>query len=171
MKVITVGRSQENNVVVDDPMISRIHLQIVQNDNGECSVVDLNSSNGTFVNGIKISGEFRLQPNDTIRIGSSNLPWQEYLNSTPDSYPGVPKPMGNYTGNMRAKSNKYWIWGGLCALIVIALGLGLYCGLRKSPTKQQNNPSNNDQSNIIVSEELTSNEPELPGETDQNYKY
>lgn len=81
MKVITVGRAVNNDIVINDPKVSRIHLQIVQNDNGICSVVDLNSANGTYVNNEKISGEKFLEENDTIRIGDTSLPWQSYVNN------------------------------------------------------------------------------------------
>lgn len=44
MKVITIGRSSDNNIVINDAKVSRTHLQLVQNDSGICSVVDLNSA-------------------------------------------------------------------------------------------------------------------------------
>ncbi len=82
MKVITIGRGSENDVVITDARVSRTHLQIVQSDSGSCSVVDLNSANGTFVNGRKITGEVHLQPHDVICIGNTTLPWQEYIKSS-----------------------------------------------------------------------------------------
>lgn len=75
MKVITVGRSSDNDVVINDAKVSRKHLQFVYNDSGVWSVVDLNSASGTFVNGQKITGEIRLQLHDVIRIGDTTLPW------------------------------------------------------------------------------------------------
>lgn len=83
MKVITIGRSEECSVVVNDAKISRIHAQLVQDDEGVVSVVDLGSTNGTWVNGNRIVGEMRLSPNDKVRIGSTQLPWQTYINNTP----------------------------------------------------------------------------------------
>jgi len=80
MKVITIGRIQDNDIVVNDVSVSYHHLQLVQNDNGNCSVVDLGSTNGTFVNGQRITGEVYLKPNDVVQIGSMQLPWQSYLN-------------------------------------------------------------------------------------------
>ena len=74
MKVITIGRSSENNIVVDDFKVSRVHLQLVIND-GICSIVDLNSSNGTFVNGTIIpAGKYvKLHKGDKITIGNSSI--------------------------------------------------------------------------------------------------
>ena len=66
MIVKTVGRGQESSIVVTDSKVSRIHLQLVQDDNGNISVVDLDSTNGTYVNGIRIVSETRLKEGDTF---------------------------------------------------------------------------------------------------------
>jgi hypothetical protein len=79
MKVITIGRSQENDITVNDERVSRNHLQIVQDDRGNVSAIDLDSTNGTFVNGQRVTGTVQLQPNDTVQIGSTKLPWQTYF--------------------------------------------------------------------------------------------
>lgn len=79
MKIITIGRSRECTIVIDDVKVSRVHAQLVQNDNGNISVVDLGSTNGTLVNGIRIAGETRLHPGDELRLGGVSLPWQDYI--------------------------------------------------------------------------------------------
>lgn len=116
MRVITIGRSSENNIVINDVKVSRTHLQLVQNDNGVCSVVDLNTTNGTFVNGQKISGEVRLELHDVIRIGNTTLPWQEYLKQRVlEQKPNPPK------------TNRIWWYVAACVVIVLlAGGIGLY---------------------------------------------
>lgn len=81
MKVITIGRSEECSIVVNDVKVSRVHAQLVQDDEGKVSVVDLGSTNGTWVNNNRIFGEMRLNPNDQIRIGDTLLPWQTYINN------------------------------------------------------------------------------------------
>lgn len=79
MKVITIGRSTENDVVIQDPNVSRHHCQIVQKDNGTYGLVDFGSSNGTYINGQRISGQVVLNPNDVVRIGNTTLPWRNYF--------------------------------------------------------------------------------------------
>ena len=132
MKVITIGRSSENDIVVDDFKVSRVHLQLVFND-GICSIVDLNSSNGTFVNGQKINGEVRLQPNDVVRIGNTTLPWQEYVNShtTPTSpnIPTSPEP-----------NKKTWLYvliGVIALLLVCGGGFATYYNYQQRVEKEQ----------------------------------
>jgi len=81
MKVITIGRTQDNDIIINDIKVSRNHVQIVQGDNGNFSIVDLGSTNGTFVNEQRITGEVRLQVNDSVKIGNTILPWRSYFNS------------------------------------------------------------------------------------------
>lgn len=122
MKVITIGRSSENNIVINDAKVSRTHLQLVQNDNGVCSVVDLSSANGTFVNGQKITGEVRLQPHDVICIGNTTLSWQEYIKP---SVATEQKPMDIV--HPTPKPNKIWWYVAACVVFILfAAGIGLY---------------------------------------------
>ena len=122
MKVITVGRSTENNIVINDAKVSRIHLQLLLDDNGICSVVDLNSTNGTFVNGQKITGEVRLQPHDLIRIGNTTLTWKEYINPFSAAEP-YPKDRVHPS----QKPNRIWWYVAACAIVILlALGIGVY---------------------------------------------
>lgn len=79
MKVITVGRSEENDVVISDPYATRHHLQIIQHDDGQFTLSDFGSTNGTYVNGQKISGEIPLNDMDIVRIGNTTVPWRMYF--------------------------------------------------------------------------------------------
>ena len=79
MKVITIGRLEDNDMVVNDACASRHHLQIIQHDDGHYSLADFGSTNGTFINGQKISGEVELNMNDVVRIGNSTIPWRLYF--------------------------------------------------------------------------------------------
>jgi hypothetical protein len=79
MKVITIGRSSENDVSLADMNVSRHHAQIVQADNGTYTITDLNSTNGTYVNGQRIYGSVALRENDFVKVGDSILPWKQYF--------------------------------------------------------------------------------------------
>lgn len=70
---ITVGRDAGNTVALsDDHTVSRRHARVAR-DNGTVAITDEGSSNGTFVNGMKISGSRPLQPGDEIQIGSTKF--------------------------------------------------------------------------------------------------
>jgi predicted component of type VI protein secretion system len=57
----------------DDEEISRYHARVSLDAGGLCAVEDLGSTNGTFVNGLRISGPQTLKPGDTIELGGSTL--------------------------------------------------------------------------------------------------
>jgi len=66
----SIGRAFSNDIVVEDAAASRRHSEIrVDEAAKKISIVDLDSSNGTFVNHERISGEWPLKANDVIRIG------------------------------------------------------------------------------------------------------
>jgi ABC-type multidrug transport system ATPase subunit len=66
--VMTIGRDASNDLVLDNPTVSRFHAQI-ERVGQRYRVRDLRSSNGTFVNGQPIEGEVWLKPGDAVRIG------------------------------------------------------------------------------------------------------
>lgn len=79
MKVITFGRLSSNDVVINDPLVTReFHMKLYILDDGRFRVVD-GSKNGTFVNGRKIPGEAYINRGDIIRIGNTTVPWENYI--------------------------------------------------------------------------------------------
>jgi len=66
---ITIGRSSELDMVLIEDMVSRRHAKI-QTAAGQVAIMDLGSTNGTFVNGEKIK-KLRLKEGDRILIGTS----------------------------------------------------------------------------------------------------
>lgn len=66
----TIGRSANNGIVINDPEISRRHAQITPQ--GESYVVeDLGSTNGTFVNGLRLDQPMMLKHGDTVEFGDT----------------------------------------------------------------------------------------------------
>ena len=65
----SIGRTEDNYILLTEDSISRNHAKIV-NVNLNYFVVDLGSSNGTFVNNKKIQGQVPLHGGDLIRFGS-----------------------------------------------------------------------------------------------------
>ena len=69
-EITTLGRQQDNDIVVDDPAVSRSHSAIVAGQSGY-RMRDLGSTNGTFVNVRKLPAETATSvfPDDTLRFG------------------------------------------------------------------------------------------------------
>jgi Nif-specific regulatory protein len=70
-KETIIGREPTNGVAINDPLVSRRHCSI-QNHAGAIQVSDLESLNGTFVNGVP-TREKALDHGDRIKIGSSEF--------------------------------------------------------------------------------------------------
>ncbi|MGQ0612854.1 MAG: FHA domain-containing protein [Planctomycetaceae bacterium] len=70
-KAVILGRLETNDVPIQDGKASREHAKIFQQ-GSDYAIVDLNSSNGTFVNGQKITKRV-LKPGDEIAIGLVQL--------------------------------------------------------------------------------------------------
>ena len=71
---LVVGKGPEANVKLENDRISRNHLQLVYNKEGSLHVTDLNSTNGTFLNGFKLNpGEDKiLKPKDKLQLAGVN---------------------------------------------------------------------------------------------------
>ena len=67
-----LGRSSKSGIRIHDLGISRLHCQVA-NDGRRCVVTDMNSKNGTSLNGLKITGEVELHTNDCVEIGTTIL--------------------------------------------------------------------------------------------------
>jgi class 3 adenylate cyclase len=67
---LTLGRSDDAGLVIDDPEISRAHAVLVQTPEG-IEIRDLSSLNGTWVNGERINTPTLLGPGDVVKIGKT----------------------------------------------------------------------------------------------------
>ena len=78
-KILNIGRSANNEIIINESYISAQHAQLMSDDDMIIYINDLGSVNGTFVNGIRIYGSQRIQFGDTILLGSSKLNWESYF--------------------------------------------------------------------------------------------
>jgi pSer/pThr/pTyr-binding forkhead associated (FHA) protein len=69
---LAVGRGADNDIALGDDFASARHARIEPRRDGVW-VSDAGSTNGTYVNGAKLSQPHRLKPGDVIRIGSTDL--------------------------------------------------------------------------------------------------
>jgi pSer/pThr/pTyr-binding forkhead associated (FHA) protein len=71
---LLIGRHAEGaGRLADDEEISRSHARLSLDRTGFCAIEDLGSTNGTYVNGLRISGPETLSEGDTIEVGATTL--------------------------------------------------------------------------------------------------
>lgn len=73
--VVNIGRRQDNQIVVDDPRVSRNHAQL-RAVKGHYILFDLNSTGGSYVNGVRVAHQL-LNPGDVISLAGYPLIYGE----------------------------------------------------------------------------------------------
>ena len=73
---INIGRSMTSDIILSDARVSRNHARLDLSSSG-CAIVDLQSSNGTRVNGVSVEHS-ALYPGDNIIIGNTQLRFEAY---------------------------------------------------------------------------------------------
>lgn len=82
MKTIYIGKGADNDFVANDSTVSRKHALLTITDDGRIVLKDLNSTNGTYVNGKRIQSDVVLQPTDVVLLGRYRLDWKSAASST-----------------------------------------------------------------------------------------
>jgi len=104
-RILSIGRDPSNDLVLSDSMVSRRHAILEQR--GDVFVLrDNNSSNGTLVNGDRVSDEHPVRDGDLIAIGACRLLFQADSSGTLGVAPAEPQaqapspqsPQGSPTG-------------------------------------------------------------------------
>jgi pSer/pThr/pTyr-binding forkhead associated (FHA) protein len=67
---LSIGRSKESDIRIDDRYASSLHARVFSRD-GRFYVEDMNSTNGTLLNGATLQGEAELIDGDTVQIGDT----------------------------------------------------------------------------------------------------
>ena len=75
--VTTVGRAQDNDIVINNLALSRRHAQLVYVDDGGYELSDLKSQNGVYINSERIRSGRVLSDRDTITLGTYNFIFRE----------------------------------------------------------------------------------------------
>ena len=133
--VIVLGRGASSDIVLPDQQASRHHAEI-RFSNGQVSITDAGSMNGTFVNDARITGTQTLQPGDRVRIGETQFVLQQSATTTQKAIArgmAEPPPSAGQGG----KSCLGLILGGIVVLVlVIAAAVVAFLFLRGKITSQ-----------------------------------
>jgi hypothetical protein len=146
----TIGRVEDNTFQIADPSVSSHHCEVHLR-GSEILIRDLNSTNGSFINGEKIAEQV-LKPGQTLRLGQVELKLEAEGAASAPPAPGSPPvpakkqvdatmliPRGVSLGDLEKggtppgfdkntsfskktnKTNKYFIIGGILVALVIAV--------------------------------------------------
>ena len=91
--VANIGRADYNDLVIPDESVSTAHAKL-QRREGVWVLVDLDSTNGTFVDGDRVKGESPLAPGATIRFGDVSLVFEPTDDAAGVAKGGGTKMMG-----------------------------------------------------------------------------
>jgi hypothetical protein len=69
---VTIGADSSNDMVLSDPQVSRKHA-LIRRRSGRYLLTDLDSTNGTFVNGRRVIGTVAIRPGDDIRFSQTRM--------------------------------------------------------------------------------------------------
>ena len=76
--IIRIGRGETSDVLIDNVSVSRRHAEL-REEGGAWLLRDLGSSNGTFLNGQRVTAELPLRPGDEIPFGKFSLLFERVL--------------------------------------------------------------------------------------------
>ena len=134
-----IGRNPDCNIPVDDEEVSRRHARFVLDD-GRTYIEDLNSTNGTFVNGTRILARTEVAPGDRVSVGGvvidvgGSAPARTVIRSVvagpaaaelePAVARAIPAPAGpspSPPSDRNAASRKKWTLGVVCVGVFMLL--------------------------------------------------
>ena len=73
---LAIGRASGNEIRIDDSFASSRHARLYDRD-GVVFIEDMNSTNGTYVNGRRLGAQQALRPSDRIRIGDTEFRFEQ----------------------------------------------------------------------------------------------
>jgi predicted component of type VI protein secretion system len=141
---LTLGRDPGNEIAIGDPQVSRQHARITRQ-GGLTVIEDAGSTNGTFVNGLRLAGPHTLTDGDVISLGDAvtfsyhsadvtmtePLGGQPTVSTVPPSYEPPPPPPPSYeppptyipappssAPPVEETQRRTWLWVG-CVLLVL----------------------------------------------------
>ncbi|MDR1645992.1 MAG: FHA domain-containing protein [Tannerellaceae bacterium] len=138
MRVITIGRDDSCDIVINNPRVSRVHANIFKQ--GQGYVYRDSSSNGTRINGIMLhQSDMRIMPGDSVLLADIEpLPWHKVQNLLPNNeteevyYGSSARPPQAY-GNPTALLIFGYLFALMGGLLGVVLGLILANSSRTLP--------------------------------------
>jgi hypothetical protein len=74
---VTIGRAEDNAVALPDDEFASGHHARIESQRDGVWILDLGSTNGTFVNGARLDGRRRLREGDLVQVGDTELRFEQ----------------------------------------------------------------------------------------------
>jgi pSer/pThr/pTyr-binding forkhead associated (FHA) protein len=101
-KRLSIGRTKENDIAVEDASVSKIHASLMLNSEGQFIVADTGSTNGTFIDGKRISygKAMTFETSQKLMVGTVELTFETIQ---------IPMPIGEVAEDMATEPEAYKI--------------------------------------------------------------
>jgi pSer/pThr/pTyr-binding forkhead associated (FHA) protein len=77
--IINIGRNKKNDVVIENLKVSNTHAQLIIDEKDKVYINDLQSENGTFVNGNIINELTELSQSDVVKLANYLFEWKKHI--------------------------------------------------------------------------------------------
>tara|TARA_Y100001968_G_C19415122_1_gene748580 strand:+ start:802 stop:1119 length:318 start_codon:yes stop_codon:yes gene_type:complete len=77
--ILNIGRNKKNEIILNELKVSNFHAQLLMDENGDIFLNDLQSENGTSVNGEIITESTQLKTNDVVKIAGIPFNWKMHI--------------------------------------------------------------------------------------------
>ncbi len=117
---LTIGRSAESGLVISDERVSSEHAKIIRA-NGDYWLLDLGSSNGTFVNEQRVRDVHLLSHGDAIALGATTLTFERRVIRVAE---GEPEPLAPLSFIFAEPTGRRWLAVRILGVIAVLLLAG-----------------------------------------------
>ncbi|HSJ57424.1 MAG TPA: FHA domain-containing protein [Anaerolineae bacterium] len=129
--VVRIGRGSASDIPIADSQASRQHAEITRSGD-QYFIRDAGSTNGTFVNGQRVTGTQPLRPGDEVRIGDTTFSYLLASAVSPVAQTGweVDLYSPSATAQPRGRGPLVWALAGLAVVLLIAAAVAAFLLLR-----------------------------------------
>jgi hypothetical protein len=154
--LIKIGRKSGNDIVLNSSSVSGYHAELFMNEDGVVFLTDLNSTNGTYVNGNRVQGSVLLKKGDILKLGFDKpSPWLTWIERKQAEMSGaladpLTNPQEHIKKNSERKFNYFEIL--LTVIIGILICLIIYFVIRYKRKDEGKVNLNNESSGVKISD-------------------
>lgn len=117
---ITIGRSSKCELVFSDPSISRKHCTVEKMPDGSFFLRDLQSKNGTFVDGVRVRQK-HIGPASRVRLGNMELRGSDLIFRFPLKEEADGGPVRDKSGTGEDRKTAFWAVGLFACVVLVLL--------------------------------------------------